>query len=102
MLLENVLHFVFAYFIKPQILRLQADYRRHFTTVGAVGFDNFYVFLQPETFTQTPESFAQFFAAALFAFAAGAHVNYLFRGFVFSAHFEGLVGYVFSTKQRGY
>ena len=87
MLLENVLNLVFADFIKPQILRLNANYRRHFTTVGAVGFNDFYVFFQPKTLTQAPKRFAQFFAAALFAFAAGAHINYLFRGLVFSAHF---------------
>ena len=51
MLLKEVLHLVFAHFVKPLVLRLNANNRSHFTAVGAIGFNYFYVVFKAVTFT---------------------------------------------------
>ncbi len=77
---------MFRYFLQPYILGLNTHNRRKFTTVGAVGFNNFNGVLPAGVFYAATEKLAEFFAAALFAFTAGAHINYLLRVFYKFAH----------------
>jgi hypothetical protein len=65
--------------VKPEILGLQAHHRGKFAAVGAVGFDHFHLVLEAGVLDLAPEEFADLFAAPLFAFAAGAHIDDLIR-----------------------
>ena len=93
-IVEHAAGFGFGSFVKPQVLRLQANYGPMLAAVGTFGFNDLYLVLQVIVFAKLAQHFANFLTAPFFAFVAPAHIKNLAGGVVKFAHAGRLIGWL--------